>query len=249
MVCCWNEYTEGNHIEPSVEMGYSYVNAIKEVFVQGQGTSNTAKPSTPAATQKPTSAPKKKKCFGASSTVLVDDVVGRVKLSDLKVGQHVQSYDPHSGKLSSTPVISIVHQDEEDHVATLTLTLLRSDGSTSKLVATHTHLIIVPSKEMFRQSSQLALGDLVLMADGSTATVKEIRETRDRVRNPLTMSGFIVVDGVAASTHSVHHDRFQHVVAPLRMLYRISPSLVKSRFVQGAIYYFDKYITPHLEAE
>ncbi len=31
MICCWNEYLEGNHIEPSERHGFSYLEAIKEV--------------------------------------------------------------------------------------------------------------------------------------------------------------------------------------------------------------------------
>ena len=245
MVCCWNEYTEGNHIEPSVGMGYSYVEAIKEVFLQSATASGTTKATTKTAA---TTAPKKQKCFGASSTVLVKRV-GQVRLDRLEIGQLVQSYDPHSGKLSFSPVIGIVHENEQDRVETLELTLLRSDGTTSELIATNTHLLVVPTKEIFRQTSALAVGDLVVMADGSHAAVKKVQSALHRVRNPLTMSGLVVVDGVAASCHSVNHNQFQRVVAPLRFLYSLSPSLVKSRFVQRAIFYFDKYITPHLEKE
>ncbi|SFO44102.1 Glycosyltransferase WbsX [Algoriphagus ornithinivorans] len=32
MICCWNEYLEGNHIEPTVGHGYDYLEAIREVF-------------------------------------------------------------------------------------------------------------------------------------------------------------------------------------------------------------------------
>lgn len=32
MVCCWNEYLEGNHIEPTEGHGFGYLEAIKEVF-------------------------------------------------------------------------------------------------------------------------------------------------------------------------------------------------------------------------
>jgi hypothetical protein len=31
-LCCWNEYTEGNYIEPTVGTGHMFVEAIKEVF-------------------------------------------------------------------------------------------------------------------------------------------------------------------------------------------------------------------------
>lgn len=31
MVCCWNEYLEGNHIEPTVGHGFDYLEAIREV--------------------------------------------------------------------------------------------------------------------------------------------------------------------------------------------------------------------------
>lgn len=34
MVCCWNEYLEGNHIEPTEGHGFDYLEAIKEVFVK-----------------------------------------------------------------------------------------------------------------------------------------------------------------------------------------------------------------------
>jgi len=33
MVCCWNEYLEGNHIEPTEGHGFAYLEAIKEVFM------------------------------------------------------------------------------------------------------------------------------------------------------------------------------------------------------------------------
>lgn len=32
MVCCWNEYLEGNYIEPTVGHGFDYLEAIKEVY-------------------------------------------------------------------------------------------------------------------------------------------------------------------------------------------------------------------------
>ncbi len=32
MVCCWNEYLEGNHIEPTVGHGFDYLEAIRELF-------------------------------------------------------------------------------------------------------------------------------------------------------------------------------------------------------------------------
>ncbi len=32
MICCWNEYLEGNHIEPTVGNGFDYLEAIREVF-------------------------------------------------------------------------------------------------------------------------------------------------------------------------------------------------------------------------
>jgi hypothetical protein len=32
MVCCWNEYLEGNHIEPTVGHGFDYLEAIEEVL-------------------------------------------------------------------------------------------------------------------------------------------------------------------------------------------------------------------------
>ncbi|PSL07326.1 glycoside hydrolase family 99-like domain-containing protein [Cecembia rubra] len=34
MICCWNEYLEGNHIEPTEGHGFSYLEAIKEVFLE-----------------------------------------------------------------------------------------------------------------------------------------------------------------------------------------------------------------------
>jgi len=34
LICCWNEYLEGNHIEPTVGHGFGYLEAIKEVFRQ-----------------------------------------------------------------------------------------------------------------------------------------------------------------------------------------------------------------------
>ncbi len=32
MICCWNEYLEGNYIEPTEGHGFSYLEAIREVF-------------------------------------------------------------------------------------------------------------------------------------------------------------------------------------------------------------------------
>ncbi len=32
MICCWNDYLEGNYIEPTEGHGFSYLEAIKEVF-------------------------------------------------------------------------------------------------------------------------------------------------------------------------------------------------------------------------
>ena len=35
MICCWNEYLEGNYIEPTEGHGFDYLEAIKEVFAKG----------------------------------------------------------------------------------------------------------------------------------------------------------------------------------------------------------------------
>jgi hypothetical protein len=32
MICCWNEYLEGNHIEPTEGHGFGYLEAIREIF-------------------------------------------------------------------------------------------------------------------------------------------------------------------------------------------------------------------------
>lgn len=32
MICCWNDYLEGNYIEPTEGHGFEYLEAIKEVF-------------------------------------------------------------------------------------------------------------------------------------------------------------------------------------------------------------------------
>lgn len=206
------------------------------------GSPSSASTSAPASS----SPPSKKKCFGASSTTLVEGI-GPLKLDELHIGHRVQCFDPHTGRVSFSPVISIVHDHEEDLVPVLSIELLRPDGSISHLTVTDTHLLVVPTDQEFRQSALLAIGDLVVLVDGSFAAVKRISKTKSRVRNPLTLSGLIVVDGVAASVHSVDHDRFQRLTAPLRMMYQISPSLLESSFVKGAVYYFDKYVTPHLE--
>jgi hypothetical protein len=33
---CWNEWTEGSYLEPDVENGMSYLEAIKEVFTNAE---------------------------------------------------------------------------------------------------------------------------------------------------------------------------------------------------------------------
>ncbi|WP_373398099.1 hypothetical protein V8V91_27155 [Algoriphagus halophilus] len=32
MICCWNEYLEGNYIEPTEGHGFDYLESIQEVF-------------------------------------------------------------------------------------------------------------------------------------------------------------------------------------------------------------------------
>jgi hypothetical protein len=31
-ICCWNEWTEGNYLEPDMRFGMGYLEAIRDVF-------------------------------------------------------------------------------------------------------------------------------------------------------------------------------------------------------------------------
>ncbi len=195
-------------------------------------------------------------CFAFGSVVAVkedmESAAVTTPIENVKIGQFVECLDLVSKKMSFTPVLSIVHNaGNEKQMKVLNMKFKTSAGRCVNLSVTETHLLVVPSndgeKYCLRESGKIFLGASVVLADFECAALESVSAGYVAVCNPLTLSGYIVVDGVAASVHSVDHHRFQAVTSPLRALYRICPSLLSSRMVKMVVHMFDAYITPVLE--
>lgn len=159
----------------------------------------------------------------------------RVSMAQLRVGDRIAALDPATGVLVFSEVLLFLDRDPERQRRFVTLTT----ASGARLSLTPTHLIHVSEAggcqeaDCFRPAyaGSVEVGQRVLVADGDNFRVEEVTavgtDSYRGVYAPLTATGTLVVDNLAASCYavidsqSVAHAAF----APLRLWSNLRSSL------------------------
>ena len=142
-------------------------------------------------------------CFPADAIVTTSHA-GDLPISSLKIGDKVLAARPDG----STFFDDIYMFGHKDATAASSFVKLETDGgAVLRLTADH-HLFVTRAGQRLEiPSSEALVGDLVHVAGLPGASQPEAIASKSLVAgtglfNPYTMSGSIVVDGVAASCHS-----------------------------------------------
>jgi hypothetical protein len=172
-------------------------------------------------------------CFPADAVVTT--LRGATRISALKIGDKVLAARP-DGSTFFDDVYMFGHKDTT--TAASFVRLETAGGAALRLTSDH-HLFVTRGGERLGvPASQALVGDLVHVQGRLGASQLEAIVAKSIVRgtglfNPYTLSGSIVVDGVAASCHSSSAldgvfrlmgvsipDGYQAAFAPLRTMYR-----------------------------
>ena len=179
-------------------------------------------------------------CFAADATVELEN--GEVKtMAQLQIGDRVRTSattfsDVHffshddaevrGGETRPTvtlppfPPLSIPLPSLQ---ATSTFTILTT-ASGHQIAMTGKHYVPLHPARNLTRASEVRIGHLLELADGSTSAVIRVHtERRSGLYNPHTLDGQIVVDGVVAScyTGSIEPTLAHSLLWPLRTLYAL----------------------------
>ena len=185
-------------------------------------------------------------------------------LSNLVVGDLVQSFDHETNTVIFSRVYYIIYQDEDDRMATLRELFYRgSDGKTHSLRLTPKHMVyatlnlahtrpLPDSEEPPRSpvmSENVNVGDILWVVDEMGVphprSVVDIGEVASNVRHPMTENHVIIVNDVLASVHMHNEWLLRRATLPLRLLYKINPSLSNSWISKKAVEAWD-YVERYL---
>jgi len=157
-------------------------------------------------------------CFWAGNEVQTLER-GVVKISQLEIGEHVQSIGA-DGTIYFSEVI--LHMDSINGFTTF---IRVTTESGKRLMLTPNHLIHIKGSSP-KFASSLQIGEEVFVIENSTVVPDIIISTEqvfDKGANsPLTESGSIVVNDILASCYAAHnnHDAIHMFLAPLRIYLR-----------------------------
>jgi len=190
-------------------------------------------------------------CFPADAIVTTAHA-GDLPISSLKIGDKVLAARP-DGSTFFDDVYMFGHKDAT--AASSFVKLETDSGAVLRLTADH-HLFVTRAGQRLEiPSSKALVGDLVHVAGRPGASQLEAIASKSLVAgtglfNPYTMSGSIVVDGVAASCHSSSAldrifelvgvsvpDGYQTAFAPVRALYRVlgAERMASAEFIIDAV--------------
>ena len=190
-------------------------------------------------------------CFPADAIVTTAHA-GDLPISSLKIGDKVLAARP-DGSTFFDDVYMFGHKDAT--AASSFVKLETGSGAVLRLTADH-HLFVTRAGQRLEiPSSKALVGDLVHVAGRPGASQLEAIASKSLVAgtglfNPYTLSGSIVVDGVAASCHSSSAldgvfrlmgvsvpVGYQTVFAPVRALYRVlgAERMASAEFIIDAV--------------
>ncbi|KAJ8900789.1 hypothetical protein NDN08_000089 [Rhodosorus marinus] len=148
-------------------------------------------------------------CFSTSSEVRVrrdDGSLTRMPLGEVQVGDFVESLD-WRGERSFSKVYLIQHAGSALYSDVIDVHVITVDGGNGRLQVTGDHILLSEGMKPVR-ASDLKLGDQLLYLSGDDsraveASVVELKRARSAVANVNTFNNRLVVNGFAATTHSV----------------------------------------------
>ena len=208
-------------------------------------------------------------CFAADSIVRVKVptksgvTIESKRLDQLKVGDHVESFDPETKSVNFSEVYFISHEDETRNSSLLIkLVVGYDDGKELSLRLHSKHLVYAchsgekanintgPVANSCRNppmnpvtAESVKVGDILWMRNSagefSPRPVIDIGKSLSGIRHPMTLNHYIVVDDVLASVHMFDEALYRQVTAPLRFLYGISPSITNTGLVKKLVEMWD----------
>ena len=187
------------------------------------------------------------------------------RMDELKVGDHVESYDPETNSVAFSEVYFISHDGQTgDTHRLLNLVIGTDDGKESSLRLHPKHLVYACRNEKTKTKTDsnagsnlkcvhppetpltaesFKIGDIVWLrnSDGkfSPRQIIDIGESWSDIRHPMTLNHFIVVDDVLASVHVYDEALYRQLTFPLRFLYGKSPSMIDSLMVKKLVEMWD----------
>jgi len=171
-------------------------------------------------------------CFPGDSNVLLSNNQN-VKLTDLKVGQSVASYGGNTQSFSE--VYTFLDYQKEVYLDFLELHYLEDNGKSGKMALSFEHLILAKRSgpANFVQAKDVRIGDYIFKNFNGTVSPVIVSDiTVGKYKGaiaPATMDGTVIVNDIVVSSYAVISHNVGHaVMAPLRLAYKISPSLVTS---------------------
>ena len=184
-------------------------------------------------------------------------------LEELVVGELIQSYDTHTNSVTYSPVYFITYQHDNNGTSTLRELFYRDNNNKERSLRLQSkHLVYAtvdgnlvsenpPSSPVM--SENVCIGDILWVIDDTgnlrPRRVVRISEVVTTVRHPMTLSHTIIVDGVLASVHMYNEWVLRQVTTPLRLLYKISPSLSDFWMLKKAVQawdYVEKYLLEYI---
>lgn len=149
-------------------------------------------------------------CFPAAARVLFRNA--SVRMHHLRLGDHI--LDPTG---TFTPVILFSHAHR---TSTHEFLRLSFKNISTTLTLSPAHLIVTPSG--LAPATTLRCGDVIRLTSGVAQISSLSRVRRSGLYNPHTLSGWLVVDGVAVSCYTTAVPPFaaHALLAPVRALYR-----------------------------
>jgi len=167
-------------------------------------------------------------CFPEDSTMQLES--GEQKLiQDLKVGDSVSS------RYGFSEVYTFLDRRTEETALFNKFSFLNQNDEVQAVSMTPEHLILASREGQaakFVLSSDVVVGDYIYHKNAAGVTVPVVVSQKESVEarglyTPATLDGTVVVNGVVSSSYAiVSHEVSHMVLAPLRFLHRISPSLV-----------------------
>jgi hypothetical protein len=168
-------------------------------------------------------------CFAGQSKVLLDNNE-KVQLSDLEVGQSIASY---GGGFSE--VYTFLDYQNDIYLDFLEIHYLEENGKTGKIALSHEHLILASRKgdAQYVLAKEVKMGDYIYKSNnGSVIPVIVSKISVGKYKGaiaPATMDGTVIVDDIVVSSYAgISHNVAHTIFAPLRLAYKISPSLVST---------------------
>lgn len=209
-------------------------------------------------------------CFASESMVRVkllsndDTQIQRKRIDELKVGDHVESYDRETNSVAFSEVYFISHDEDTGNSSRLLKLIVGSDHGKELSLRLHSkHLVYsCQMRKLIDEATtghkegpcrhppvnpvtaeSVKVGDTLWVRNSagefSPRPIIEIDEAWSGVRHPMTLNHYIVVDDVLASVHMYDEGLYRQITAPIRFLYGISPSITDTLLVKKLVQMWD----------